>query len=897
MTASVATEPTTADPALNTADPALDTTVARRRDLGKRLVVAVIFGLPVMVLSMVPALQFPGWQWVVGVLALPVVGWAAWPFHRAAFHAARSGSTTMDTLVGLGVSVATLYSWWALIFTPAGHIGMTMSMSLNPLAAANNTSHAGEIFFETGAMITVFLLTGRYLEARAKSSAFSALRALLSLGAKKATRVTRPTDSRDASANWIETTIDVAELQSGDYFRVRPGEKIATDGVVFEGHSTVDESMLTGEPVPVEKTRGDTVTGATINVQGTLIVKATKVGAETKLAQITRLVTRAQAEKAPVSRLADRVSAVFVPVVIGLSVLTFGVWLALGRPFTAAFTAGVSVLVIACPCALGLATPMALLVGSTRASRAGILLKGLQVLEETRRIDTLVMDKTGTLTTGAMTLDDVTVTKQSRDGDAASHVTNPDGDTALTADTALGLAAALEAGSEHPLGKALVASAQSRGEAAIAPTATGFTAFIGRGAGGVVDGTAYAIGKPEWLAEMGALIPPDLSRAVDAARAKGKTVVVLASGSGWSGGVSAADSIVLSGDLTVQGAFDGVGDGGADAGATCGEVTLRVTGMTCASCVARVEKKLNKLDGVSASVNLPLETATVTLTKDIDNETLINQVEKAGYGASLMERRGGPTQSAQSGQSTQSTQSAQPAQSGKVGTEPALEAAASETAKTLRSVANPQTSPANPDNPGLPAVSGNLQDARALAVFTLSDPVKPEAADTIARLKAEGIATTLLTGDQEKPARLAADRVGIENVIAGVSPEGKAAAIQDLKDQGKIVAMVGDGVNDAAALATADLGIALATGTDVAIGAADITLVNPSLNAISQAINVSRATLRNIKQNLAWAFGYNIIAIPLAAAGALNPMLAGAFMACSSVLVVLNSLRLRRVPV
>lgn len=815
MTHNETTVNSSADPAV---DPALDPAGLRRQDLGRRLVVAVIFGLPVMAISMLEVLQFPAWQWVVGVCSLPVVGWAAAPFHRGALRAARGGSTTMDTLVALGVSVATLYSWGALIFTPAGRIGMTMNMSLNPLAAAHETGSGGEIFFETAVMITVFLLTGRYLEARAKSSATSALRALLSLGAKQAVRVTRPGDPRDTTTPWETETVDVAALQPGDYFLVPAGEKIATDGIVFEGHSTVDESMLTGEPIPVEKSVGDSVTGATINVQGLLVVQATKVGAETKLAQITRLVTRAQAEKAPVSRLADRVSAVFVPVVIVLAVLTFALWLGHGQPFPAAFTAGVSVLVIACPCALGLATPMALLVGSTRASRAGILLKGPQILEETRRINTLVMDKTGTLTSGEMRLEDVTVSAP-----------RPAGMASLGDNEALALAASLEAGSPHPIGKALVAAAKARDCGSGPAALTGFATFIGRGAGGFVDGVAYAIGKPEWLTAMGANIPPDLGAAIRSAQSQGRTVAVLATGADWSSQVSVDACPVLPGEP--------VGT----------ELTLKITGMTCASCVARVEKRLNKLDGVSASVNLPLEIATVTLTADVPAETLIAQVEKAGYGASLLDSTGTAAE------------------------------------------------PGRRNENSTAAVAGDLVQARALAVFTFSDPVKPEAAPTVASLKAEGIETVLLTGDQPEPAHRAADQAGIETVVAGVSPEGKVDAIRELQDAGKIVAMVGDGVNDAAALAAADLGIALATGTDAAIGAADITLVNPSLGAITQAINVSRATLRNIKENLAWAFGYNIVAIPLAAAGMLNPGLAGAFMASSSVLVVLNSLRLNRV--
>ena len=715
-------------------DPALDTTVARRRDLGKRLAVAVIFGLPVMAISMVPALQFAGWQWAVGVLSLPVVVWAAWPFHRAAFHAARGRATTMDTLVSLGVLIATLYSWWALFFTSAGDLGMTMNMSLNPLAAAHGGSPThGEIYFETAAMITVFLLTGRYLEARAKSSATSALRALLDLGAKTATRL-----ERGPKGEWVETTVDVGELVVGDRFRIRPGEKIATDGRVLDGASSVDESMLTGEPVPVEKTVGDLVTGATTNVEGTLVVEATRVGAETKLAQITRLVTRAQTGKAPVARLADRVSAVFVPVVITLAIITFGVWLILGQPFVAAFIAGVSVLVIACPCALGLATPTSLLVGSTRASRAGILLKGPQVLEETRGVDTIVLDKTGTLTTGIMTLESVMVAGEFDKGRAR------------------GVAAALEAGSEHPIAKAIV------GESAVTP-ASDFIALPGKGATGSVDGEKWAIGKPAWIkGELGASVPPEISEALEETAAQGKTAVLLAS-----------------------------------------------------------TEQLGTNNRLASRVN-----------------------------------------------------SATP-----FGSDPSGFVAGA-------------TSPERSDPPASPERSD--PSASAVAVFVLSDAPKPEAKEVVAELKNAGIEPVLLTGDGSAPARRVAQEIGIDKVIAEVAPEGKVATIRDLQDEGKTVAMVGDGVNDAAALAASDLGIALATGTDVAVSAADITLVNPSLEAIPQAIRISRATLRNIKQNLGWAFGYNIIAIPLAAAGALNPMLAGAFMAASSVIVVTNSLRLRR---
>lgn len=692
----------------------------RQQDLAKRLVIGLICGLPVMILSMVPAWQFPGWQWLVAVLSLPVVGYCAWPFHRAAFQAARGGSTTMDTLVSLSVLVATIYSWVAVLFTPAGHIGMTMNMSLNPLEAshAGGAGHTPEIYFETGVMITVFLLTGRFLEARARSSATAALKALLNLGAKTATRVVRATDG-----NWQETVVDVAVLQVGEFFRVRPGEKIATDGQVVEGASSVDESMLTGEPLPVAKITGETVTGATINVEGTLIVEATRVGAETKLAQITRLVTSAQAGKAPVARLADRVSAVFVPVVMSIAMLTFAGWLLAAKPVAAALTAGVSVLIVACPCALGLATPTALLVGSTRASRAGILLSGPQVLEEARGIDTIVFDKTGTLTTGEMQLIEIDVV----DGDVSE----------LHRKQVLQLAASIEAPSEHPIAKALVAACS-----APVLAVEEFRALPGQGAAGLVNGQRYLIGKPDW---------------------------------------------VLSG----------------------------------------------KNDFVSLATHEP-ENDTATQTSETDN-------------------------------------AASPALT-------AALAAAREQGQTAIILAQVTAAGAR----------------RPLAVFRCSDPVKPEASTVISQLRGEGIEAVLLTGDGPAPAQRVAKAVGIERVVAEVSPEGKVAVVRDLQDEGKTVAMVGDGVNDAAALAQANLGIALATGTDVALAAADITLVNPSLTAVPEAIAVSRATLRIIKQNLAWAFGYNAVTIPLATLGLLNPMLSGAFMAASSVIVVTNSLRLRR---
>lgn len=785
--------------------PADNPKTAQRRDLGKRLVIGLICGLPVMIVSMIPALQFPGWQWLVAVLSLPVIGYSAAPFHRAAWRALRGGSTTMDTLVSLSVVVASIYSWVVVLFTPAGHLGMTMNMSLNPLAAAGAAEHAPEIYFETGVMITVFLLTGRFLETRARLSATAALEALLNLGAKTATRVRRATGTtRAADAVWEETVVDVAALQLGDFFRVRPGEKIATDGQVVEGASSVDESMLTGEPVPVAKAAGDAVTGATINVEGTMIVEVTRVGAETKLAQITRLVTSAQAGKAPVARLADRVSAVFVPVVMVLAALTFVGWLLAARPLAAALTAGVSVLIVACPCALGLATPTALLVGSTRASRAGILLAGPQILEEARGINTIVFDKTGTLTTGQMSLIGVDVVDEipAASGAGTVAVSSPavlgigvhevPAESTLSSasppgkEQVLRLAAALETPSEHPIAKALVAAYDGT-----PPPVEDFRALPGLGAAGTVNGQRYLIGKPDWV------LAKDNGRSKMAPHA-------------------AAPSLLKE---------------------------FRLKRQTIAVFTApRSDGDVIRLTPCVAALAAALAVARE------QGQTAIVLAQIVGNAI-------------------------------KIGSESGSESSLESTARRVTES----------------DLGSDLGCAsRPLAVFRCSDPVKPEASEVVSQLRREGIEPVLLTGDALAPASRVAADCGISEVIAGVSPEGKVGAIRDLQSRGKTVAMVGDGVNDAPALAQADLGVALASGTDVAVAAADITLVNPSLTAVPEAIAVSRATLRVIKQNLAWAFGYNIVTIPLAALGLLNPMLAGAFMAASSVIVVTNSLRLRR---
>lgn len=700
--------------------------LAHAADLRRRLIVAATLSVPLMVISMVSAAQFYGWQWVVAALALPVVTWCAWPFHKAAFTNLRHGSTTMDTLVSLGVITATLWSLWALIFGGAGMLGMRMSMEFIPRA---QSEHA-HMYFESAAWIVTFLLTGRLAEARVRHRSGDSLRKLLQLGAKTAARV---------NADGSVTEIPIDRLQVGDRFRVRPGEKIATDGVVVEGHSAIDASLLTGESLPVDVSAGDEVTGATVNTSGTLVVRATRVGAGTTLSRIAQVVTAAQAAKAPVQRLADRVSSVFVPTVLALAALTFLGWLATGHNAQAAITAAVAVLVIACPCALGLATPTALLVGTGRAAQLGVVIRGPEVLESTRRIDTVVLDKTGTVTTGVMHLaqavffDDAAEVSDAGGAGAQAGAAS-DGATVVDLGEGaalspaqlqtLALAQALEIPSEHPVARAIVAGTQLDGVQA--PQISEFTNHAGRGVSATVDHAAgqatYAVvGKATWLSQQGVSLEQAEAQ-VRTLEDTGATVVLVASGS--------RDSLTLRAALAVR------------------------------------------------------------------------------------------------------------------------------------------------------------------------DEPKPTTAKAISELKAMGLRPILLTGDNERAAKFIAAQVGIDDVIAQVLPEDKRDVVARLQGEGANVAMVGDGVNDAAALAqagAAGLGMAMGTGSDVAIEAADITLVRADLEAVVAAIKVSRATLRIIKQNLFWAFAYNVAAIPLAMAGLLNPMIAGATMAMSSVIVVSNSLRLRRV--
>jgi Cu+-exporting ATPase len=656
----------------------------------RRLLVSLVLAVPVIVLAMVPALQFPAWQWVSLALATPVATWGAWPFHRAAAVNARHGTATMDTLVSVGVAAAYLWSLYALVFGDAGRIGDRMGFSW---VAQGNGANA--TYLEVAVGVTALILLGRYLELRARRQAGTALAALLDLGAKQATVL------RDGR----EVTVAADALVVGDEFVIRPGEKVAADGVITAGRSAVDTSMLTGEPVPVEAGPGDAVTGGCVNVGGRLVVRATRVGADTQLAQMARLVTQAQAGKAPVQRLADRVSAVFVPVVLAIAVATLVGWLAADGSAASAFTAAVAVLIIACPCAMGLATPTAILVGTGRGAQLGILIKGPEILENTRRVDTIVLDKTGTVTAGRMTLTDVVPAA----GVAAADLVR--------------YAGAVESASEHPIGAAITAGARARlatdepvGQTdGQLPDISDFSAQPGLGVVAMADGHAVVVGRRDWLADEWVLtIPQHLAERADQAEQAGQTATFAA----WDG-----------------------------------------------------------------------------------------------------------------------------------------------------------------------AVRG---------VLIVADTIKPTSPEAVRSLRAMGLRPVLLTGDNERAATAVAASVGIEEVIADVLPSGKLDVIKHLQAEGRTVAMVGDGVNDAAALAQADLGLAMGTGTDAAIEAADLTLVSGDLAAVPDAIHLSRKTLKTIKGNLAWAFGYNVAAIPLAASGLLNPLIAAAAMAFSSLFVVTNSLRLRR---
>ncbi|GAA1937945.1 heavy metal translocating P-type ATPase [Brevibacterium antiquum] len=649
------------------------------RSLRQRLIGAAVLAVPVIAMAMIPALQFDYWGFASLVLAAPVVVWAGWPFHRATWMNLKHGAATMDTLISVGTTAALIWSIVALFFGTAGQPGVTHAFELT----ISRSDGLGNIYLEVAAGVITFILMGRYFEKRSKRRAGTALRALLEMGAKEVSVLRDGTEQR----------VSVDELVVGDEFVVRPGEKIATDGTIASGNSAIDASMLTGESVPVEASEGDNVTGATVNAGGRLVVKATRVGSDTQLAQMAQMVEDAQSGKAEIQRLADRVSGVFVPIAIAIAVATLGAWIGAGFPLSAGFTAAVAVLIIACPCALGLATPTALLVGTGRGAQMGVLIKGPETLESTRKVDTIVLDKTGTVTTGKMTLTDVI---------AADGVDR---------DELLRVAGGLEDYSEHPIAQAIATGAIT--EVGDLPAPESFENIEGKGVQGVIDGHAVLAGRESLLADWSIHLDQDLKAAKQAAEAEGKTAIAI----GW--------------------------------------------------------------------------------------------------------------------------------------------------------------------------------DGQARGVLVVSDQIKPTSAQAIAQFKELGLTPVLLTGDNQAVAEQVAAEVGIDQVIAEVMPKDKVDVVARLQDEGKVVAMVGDGVNDAPALAQADLGLAMGTGTDVAIEAADITLVRGDLRAAADAIRLARRTLRTIKTNLFWAFAYNTAAIPLAAFGLLNPMLAGAAMALSSVFVVSNSLRLR----
>ncbi|MBD3689618.1 heavy metal translocating P-type ATPase [Nanchangia anserum] len=794
----------------------IDSQARRARMLAHRLIVACVCSLPVMVISMVPGAQFPGWQWVCAALALPVVTWCAAPFYASAWQAGRHGSTTMNTLISLGIIASIAWSYYALFFTEAGAIGVMAPMEFLPRSG----SAAPHVYFEGATMIATFLLLGRWLEARSRHRAGDALRSLLSLGAKRATVV-----QVDDNGAMSEHEVPVEDLVEGDLVRVRPGEKIPTDGRIEQGTSAIDTSLVTGESLPREVGPSDPVIGATLNTSGALLVRVTAVGRDTMLAHIARMVADAQAGKAPIQRLADRVSAVFVPVILALALATFIGWLVMGASVSQAITVAVSVLVIACPCALGLATPTALLVGSGRAAQLGVVFRGPEILEGAHRIDTMVLDKTGTLTTGVMEVDAVHPLGESSRGPRGL---TPAGTRLLR------LAGAAEASSEHPLARAVVRAAVADGDTPL-PAGTRFGNHAGMGIHAVVGDELVLVGQTRWLSELGLDVPTELRNAERQAAISGASVVAVALGHEMPTEHDAAEE--TGGDKEPE--------------PTATSLDFAIEGMTCAACVSRVERALNSVDGVDATVNLATESARANVPIDHpragDLESLsadlIEAVTASGY------------------------------------------------------TAKPQTSDEvthrrHRDDTLRPLVGGEV-----LGLIIVRDRVRETSVEAIRDLRTLGITPHLATGDNAGAAGAVAARVGIESVDAEVTPGDKRDIVARLQREGATVAMVGDGVNDAAALAQAGqrgLGMAMGQGTDAAIAAADVTLIRSDIRSAVTAIRVGRRTLAIIKENLAWAFGYNIIAVPLAIAGLANPMLAAAFMASSSVLVVANSLRLRR---
>ena len=877
--------------------------VARAADLRLRLVYSLVLSVPVMVVSMVPALQLPGWQWTVALMALPVATWGAWPFHRAAARALRHGAFTMDTLVSLGVVAATAWSLWALIWGGAGEIGTQMTMELLP----RHQGHAAHMYFESAAWVTTFLLAGRYAEARARYRSGDALRALLELGAKEVTRVrlTSPSGSTDAvdvldeegaplpEATRTQERVPVDELRAGDLFCVRPGEKVATDGVVVEGRSAVDASLLTGESVPVDVGVGDVVTGATVNTSGVLLVRATAVGEGTTLARIGAMVTAAQAGKAPVQRLADRVSGVFVPVVLGLSALTLAGWLVTGHNVQASFTAAVAVLVIACPCALGLATPTALLVGTGRAAQLGVVIKGPEVLESTRSLDTMVLDKTGTVTTGRMSLDaEASASVPSGADGAATH--SPDAGS--TTGTERGARAGAGRGKAVSSTLGLRASGNDIGGAgADGAGSTGNnigevsapTDKTDAGAGMRVAGTGPLSEADLYLAGALEAASEHPVAAAIATAAREHLAATPASGTRTPGDLQHAQpsepaQAARSEEAAPPAASTGT-PGARAAGARTGgtdTTTLSAPGArTNAPVPPRLAVVTDFTNHEGRGVTGVVEGRTVAvgraswLTEQgvVLGEGLSAALERAeDSGATAVVLAVGPAPGAEPTQPGQS--------SGTVGS-PGTRAT-----QTGQGTAGTQ--------PG-----HQVLDARA--VLAVRDTVRPSSRKAVTDLRELGIRPVLLTGDNPRAAAHVAAQVGIASadVRSEVRPEDKRDVVAALQAEGRNVGVVGDGVNDAAALAQAStqgLGLAMGSGADVAIEAADVTLVRTDLEAAVAAVRVSRATLRIIRQNLFWAFAYNVAAIPLAMAGLLNPMIAGAAMASSSVIVVTNSLRLRR---